>query len=547
MSFSKKRRGAVAWWALGALGVVGAGAAVGYKVLFNRPGEQAIAYLPADSQAVLTVDLRPSTQQATTFEEIRKALAEEGLLDKLEQGLSAAADKDKIIGELRPHIQTSFALGAWDIKDGREPGGVAVLIAVDDGNAVASILSSKLRGYKLDGAQAFVIDKNGTAAVIDNYLVFGNNEAAVKKVLATRAHRLKSVAEVAEYTEARKALPEDANAMLFVSSSALKDAGDKAARELAAANPFEKAGWFSVGLTVRAEGLLCSFRSPFEASAIPEMEPLGKLPALNMKALALMPDGAYGLAMLSQPSALFKVIQGFAARQEKSRREMEEGIAKIQSETGFDIERDVLPAFQGEVTVALYPGQGKDPEALFVLDTSNGATPAEFAQKFEDALRSGRFDKDKAAPQIQTESYKGSDIKWFSADGKQPGYVTVNGNVFASTSVDLLRKAVDTANGGSPLAENSRYHKMLAHNVKGSRMAVLIDLPSILAQATKDGGGPTWDWQQVLGDDGAVVSASYDGKKATGEIFVPVNWVEAIHRIGEEAKKQDQQSHERSF
>lgn len=539
---NNRKRGAVSWGALIALGVLGTGAAVGYKYFTNRPGELAISYLPADAQVVLTVDLKPSAGQAATFEAIRRALKEEGLLDKVAEGLDAAAAKEKIVSDLRPHILTSGALALWGVQDGHEPENAVVLLAVDNPGAVKSVLDKRLRPYRLDGADAYVIDRQGTAAILDNYLIFANREEAIKRVIAVRNKREKPVSELADYLEARKALPEDANAMLFVSSSALKEAGDKAARDVTGMNPFEKAGWFSVGLTVRETGLLCSFRSPFDSNAVTAVEPLAHLPALKLDAMAMMPEGAYGLAALSQPAALYEVIKSFAMQKDKSRQEMEEGLAKIRRESGFDLEQDVLPAFRGEFTAAIYPG-GDEPDALFVLDNSNGATPAEFAEKLKQAIASGRFDKDRPAPTVHTEEYRGAPmtvIEGEATHGKTPCYAVVDGSVLAATSTTLLKNAVDAAKGdGHSLRGDRRYTKMLTHATKDAKLAILVDLPTLVGEMAKRGEGPQWDWKRVFGDDGVVVSASYDGRKATGELFIPLNWTEVIHRIGSEAKKMD--------
>jgi hypothetical protein len=541
---TRRNLGAVGWWLLGTTAILAGGAAVGYKVFFGRAGEAAISYLPADAQVVLTVDLTPSPQQATTFEQIRQALKQEGLLDELEKGLAANLDKNKLISDLRPHIKNNVAAAMWGIEPGKDSKNVVLLLAVDDPVAVKNALGKELRAYKLENEDAYVIDKEGTACVIGSYLTIASNEESLKQVIATKNGKGKSVAQLPEYLDARKALPQDANAMLFISSSALKEAGKEAQQQFAVANPFANAGWFSMGLTVRAEGLLCSVRSPFDSTRMPEAAALAKLPNLNLKALSLMPAGAYGVAALSQPAAIFRTIQAFARKDSKSLGEMEDGLAKMRKETGFDLERDVLPAFDGEITAALYPGpDDKDPDALFVIDNSNGATPAEFAEKFRAAAASGRFDKDGKHAKIADESYGGADIHWLdlsddpSAKGKTPGYAIVNGSVIAGTSHDLIREAIRTAKGGgNELGSDPRYAKMLKKNVKDARFAIMIDLPRLLIAATAKSNGPNWDWNRFFGDDGVAFSASYDGKKAVAELFIPVNWTEAIHRVGQQAR-----------
>lgn len=543
----RRLRGGASWWGVAAIAaVVGAGA-VGYKVLFDRPGELAIGFLPADAQAIITVDLSPSPAQAQTFKAIGDALEQEGLLDELERGIAEAAAQNELVRELRPHIKTSFAVGVWGIEEGKEPKYAALLISIGNPGAVSSSLAKHLRGYKLEGEQAYVIDKNATAAVLANYLVIAPNEESVRRVIAVHAGKSPSAADLAPYQEARKALPDDANAMLFVSNSLLREAGKEAERELKGANPFRHSGWFAAGLTVRNEGLLCSVRAPFSADEVKEMQPLAKVPALSLDSLGLLPRGAYGLAALSQPAAIYDVIRNFALAKPESKREMEDGLTKLRSETGFDLEQDVVPAFRGEFTVALYPSRvpgNDDPEALLVADSANGADPVSFVEKFRSAINSGRFDKAGPKARFSSQPYGSTTIQLLdvsgdpNAKGKTPCYAVIGKTVVASTSLALLKQVVDTqGNEATTLRSDPRFKRMADRGLKASGFTLMADLPALAQDAAGNGGGPDWDWHKLFGDDGLTFSASYDGKKATAEMFVPLDWVELVHRIGAEAKK----------
>lgn len=543
----RRLRGGASWWGVAAIAAVAAGGAVGYKVLFDRPGELAIGFLPADSQAILTIDLSPSPGQAQTFKAIGDALEQEGLLDELEKGIAQAADQNELVRELRPHIKTSFAVGVWGIEEGKEPKHAVLLIAVRNAGEVSSSLGKHLRGYKLEGEQAYVIDKNSTAAVLGSYLVLAPNEESIRRVIAVHAGKSPSVADLAAYQEARRALPEDANAMLFVSNSLLREAGREAERELMGANPFRHSGWFAAGLTVRNEGLLCSMRAPFNADEVKEVEPLAKLPVLGLDSLGLLPRGAYGLAALSQPAAIYDTIRNFAMAKPDSKQDMENGLAKFRAETGFDLEKDVIPAFRGEFTLALYPSRvpgNDDPEALFVASDANGADPATFVEKLRVAIDSGRFDKAGPKPRFSEQPYGGMTIHVLdvssdpNARGKTPCYTVLGKTVVASTSLALLKQVIDMqgSEDGS-LRSDPRFKRMIDRGLKASHFTLMADLPTLAEAAAGQGEGPDWDWNELFGDEGLTLGASYDGKRATAELFVPLDWVEMVHRIGAEAKK----------
>ena len=544
---SRKVSGGASWWGVVAVAAVVAGGAVGYKVLFDRPGELAIGFLPADAQLIITVDLSPSPGQAQTFKAIGDALKREGLLDELEKGIAEAADQNELVRELRPHIKTSFAIGAWGIEHGQEPKYAAILIAVGNPGAVSSSLSKHLRAYRLDGENAFVIDKNTTATVLGSYLVLAPNEESVRRVIAVKAGKSPSAADLAAYQEARKALPDDANAMLFVSNSLLREAGKEAERELRGANPFRHSGWFAAGLTVRSEGLLCSVRAPFNAEEVREIKPLAELPVLSLDSLGLLPRGAYGLAALSQPAAIYDMIRNFALAKPESKREMEDGLAKFRAETGFDLEQDVVPAFRGEFTVALYPSQvpGSDePEALFIADGANSADPSTFIEKLRAAINAGRFDKEGLRARFSSQPYGNTTIHLLdvsddpNAKGKTPCYAVLGKSVVASTSLTLLKQVVDTQGSAErALRSDPRFKRMADRGLAASRFTLMADLPSLVEAAAGKGEGPEWDWRKLFGDDGLTFGVAYDGKTVTAELFVPLDWLELVHRIGAEAKK----------
>ncbi len=540
-------RGGASWWGVAAIAaVVGAGA-VGYKVLFDRPGELAIGFMPADAQAIITVDLSPSPAQAQTFKAIGDALKQEGLLDELEKEIAEAAAQNELVREIRPHIKNSFAVGVWGIEEGKEPKYAALLMAVGNPGAVSSSLEKHLRGYRLEGEQAYVIDKKSTAAVLGNYLIISPNEESMRRVIAVKAGKSPSAADLAAYQEARKALPDDANAMLFVSNSLLREAGKEAERELKGANPFRHNGWFAAGLAIRNEGLLCSVRAPFSADEVKEMQPLANLPVLSLDSLGLLPRGAYGLAALSQPAALYDTLRNFALAKPESKREMEEGLAKFRSETGFDLEKDVVPAFRGEFTVALYPSQvpgNDDPDALFIADDANGADPATFIEKLRLAIDSGRFDKGGPKARFSSQPYGTTTIHLLdvsgdpNAKGKTPCYAILGKTVVASTSLTLLKQVVDSSGSdANALRSDPRFKRMVDRGLKAGRFTLMADLPTLMKDAAEKDRGPAWDWHKLFGDDGLTFSASYDGKTTTAELFVPLDWVELVHRIGAEAKK----------
>ena len=64
---------------LALLGIVGTAvvAYAGYRIFFGRPGEAAVALIPADASCVLTLDTHPSEAQLGAFTKLATALYDE--------------------------------------------------------------------------------------------------------------------------------------------------------------------------------------------------------------------------------------------------------------------------------------------------------------------------------------------------------------------------------------------------------------------------------------------------------------------------------------
>src|SRR5207302_1314166 len=129
------------------------------------------------------------------------------------------------------------------------------------------------------------------------------------QVEAVRRGKTPSVASLAEYKEARAALPQDANLMVFASPSAFvelaKSMGAPNADQIS--STFKEMRWLGMSLTLRDDGIEIKAQAP-QSSSTPAS--VAQIPALKDGDLfKRLPGGAFGLWAASQPAKYYEMFQ----------------------------------------------------------------------------------------------------------------------------------------------------------------------------------------------------------------------------------------------
>ncbi|MCB8933729.1 MAG: DUF3352 domain-containing protein, partial [Chthonomonadaceae bacterium] len=370
----KGKASRIALVAVAALAVLGFAA---YQFLLNRPGEAAIAFLPADADVVVTLDTNPSQRQLSVFMKITAALEREGIAKKLDETLAQAFDGKPIAAEIQPHFQRSFAMAAWNPKG--QPQLTVTLLSIDDPAAVEASL--KTHGQpKGDGSYAIPgTNEQMFAAVVDKYLAVANSDVALMRVGRVRAGAEPSVAKSSAFAAARATLPEDANVMVFLAPRFFENMGDApGGRALGAAT------WMAASATVVPEGIQFDYQGPVDASKMPSLAALGQIAPIDLTALKQLPDGAYGVAAYSQGGRYWNSMDESVGKEPALADGFKDAVGTFEKETGLSIAKDLVPALMGEQVLAIYPGnlgQPSDVEGALLLTDAHGANPASLAAK----------------------------------------------------------------------------------------------------------------------------------------------------------------------
>lgn len=369
--------------ALGAAVLVAALLAVlgfaAYRYFFNRPGEAAAMLIPSDADLVITLDTNPSERQVATFKKISDALEREGIAQNLDEMLKGFLEGKPIGQEIRPHLKRSFAMGMWMGEQGQSD--VVTLCAVDDPDAVQKALETY--GNKKSGG-IFEIpgtNKQMVGRMVESYLAISNTEDALGRVEKVRQRSAESVAELAEFKAARSALPEDANLMVFVSPEFMKGLQKSFGAQSTVASSYK---WMAYSATVLPEGIAFDYQCPMDAGKMRSLSHLAGVDAFDLEALKVLPEGAYGLFGISEGGKYYDTMMESVGEDPSMKRQMEQSIAEFERETGILVQKELVPALQGDQIFAVYPGPSGKPEDLdmvVVISDRNGADPSALAAK----------------------------------------------------------------------------------------------------------------------------------------------------------------------
>jgi hypothetical protein len=564
-----------------------------YKILFNRPGEAAAMYIPADAGLVVTMDFAPSDRQAETFNKITQALDDQGIAEKLDTFLKTAFEKDPVGAELRPHLKRSFAVATWSVG-GKDT--TVALLAIDDAGAVRKVIEKTSKADS-DGIYTLKALQKSSAAIIDSYLVMGNSADAIRRIQAVRNGKESSVASLPTFVEARSSLPKDANMMVFLSPTYLKELGKSPL--LSGAQPFKGTEWLAYSTTVEPDGLAFDYFCPFDAKAVPGLAALSKSAPFSTDALKGLPQGAYGFIGISQAAVYWDWAHEAASSSKEVQTGFEQGIVEFEKQSGLSIQRDILPAFKGEQVLAVYPGptgKGLDLDVVVLATNANGATPAALAEKLRavverESAKKGeavKFTESKIGEITVWEIDKGSREKMvgemFGAmnppsrgmpDFQSPVIeVDASGVPKASppnpsgipkpappqefkdktvlcaafpdkfvvtSSRALLNQMISGSQGGKSLADSPAFENLKGRVLDGSQSLMFVDLRKImdtlrptLEENMKGSPVKPDDLLNLFGDGkvGLVGSSVYDGKVTKGRLFLPLDWEHAIRMIG---------------
>ena len=610
----------------------GAGSVMAYRHYFRRPGEQAIAQIPADALLVVTLDTNPGPDQVLLFKRIQDAVKTSGLnanLDEIMKQMAAPppADKDDededapakpgapaapaapvkaddpgaLYRETRPFLKDNYAFALFKKPSGNMD--AVGFVAINDRAKVLEILNKDCEKKKFGTMSYFAMPNAGMCAALRNdYLLLSDAPQAFQWADGVRMNRARSVDSLPEYQQARAALPADASLMVFASPTALREVNHQiqtaSARNTPAYN-LEAHGtkWAALSLTLRDTGVAFDYALPEDASTMDALKTLANIAPVSPDVLKQLPAGAYGVMTYSQPGKYYDVFTQAVSEDKKTDKEVKKSLAEFRKETGMDIVSDIVPAFGGAVTLAVYPDANNPngaADGVVLISDTNGADPATLTAKVRTLVEKESGKKNKAdtirfipkqhdgvtywyldtpSEQRLSESLNGMagspstrrtlqrGIAFNDVDEEDDGtdptvyvkdktiaYAQVGKSVLFASSKKMLEEAVTTYTGheGS-LADDPGFAAMQKAMMPGAQNFVMIHVGHIMerirpeiARALKDDDtGIAADIVDMFGspDAGILIASRYDGKIASGTILLPLNYEKMLQVVSKAAKK----------
>lgn len=531
------------------------GSLLAFKLIFNRPGEAAINLLPKDCVFVMTLDTHPSERQAVTFNNIKNWLEEEKIGQRFDEAMQGLFKESQVPAKVRPFVEKSFAIGVWMGED-QQPR-TAWLISVSKPGEVRDILTTAGK------------PRSGYAAVIDEYLVFADTEASFERIQKVKDGNLEPVSVLPTFTEARQALPQDANLMLFADARNLSMLMDKDRKQAWDKNI--GTGFMALGITLDAEGISFDWNSELESKNPALQKILADSSPLDMAAASQLPIGAYGLVAMHRLDRHFRAMQLSSNEDKEARHKMDDGISTFERETGLTMEEDIMPILQGNHAMAVYPGATaaiEDLDVLWKVSLDDPARITHMIDKLSQAAakksRSGkplvwvRTTVDGAtlvtlSPESEREANPrakvrgGGNASISSGPLRAPGYVELSDGFLFGTSKAILLRGLAASRGTGDLGSNPNFQALLKRNVPNSEGAVIVNLHQVMKSVAKsmrgqqDGprSGPNpADLEYLFGDEqtALIVSGKYERSTATGRLFVPLDYERAIRLVGEQMR-----------
>jgi len=472
--------------------------------LMARPGEDALRLIPGDALIVGSLDLSPSASQTIAFKRIDDALARNeygGLVEK--SFIDILAGQADGVDQLRPLILRNGAMAYLPGPKGTGDDGKGLaILALKDGPAAQAILQKVgvpdyykgLKFYKLKNARSVMM-------VSGDDLVVGETGFSLYQVKLVLDGTKAPVTANPNFMASRSHVADDANLMVFMSPKMVAETGKKNLDGMTN-------DWMAAGMAIRDGGVGLSFSGVVDTKKEPEIEAIAKAAPIREDLFKMLPSGAYGAMIISQPSVSMEAAMSTADRDESMRK----GLASIedgmQKDLGMDLKHDLLPAFKGDAIAAVYPVSGDSPagaDVLLVLDDSNGADPSNAVDRFQSWVKRQMEKEGNQQGPLWTDSTKDgahffkvsdkieTDMRKSMGNGmdksinqealvnhKTIAWAVVGKAVLASTSQELLDRAVQSYGSHSGgLDTDPKYASAQKELLDGSQSLIMFSVSRI--------------------------------------------------------------------
>jgi hypothetical protein len=451
------RRLVVAFTAL--LVMVGAAVVVGYLLLFSAVADRAARATPADAAVYLNVYLQPSSGQKMNLL---------GLVGRLRGFRDVATVEDKIhevaqrlFGEAGIDYATNVRpwLGAQVALAATPPGAVGstphllLLAAVRDSVAARAAVPRLLARTGVTYApeayrgQRAMMSAGTSYALLDDLLVVADTPDRLRAALDANADAAPSLADSAAYAAAMRTVPADHLASVYLNLGRLapSDADGRLGGYATAA----------LALTAEPNGLHLDGSAPFAAHAASVAARAAfALGSQRASLTAWMPRSIGAeLLVFGLQQSLVDLEAEMAA--DPSFAQASDALNQLRSIAaiglGINVDRDLLPLFDGEAALALRSLDSAGPHGQLLLRPSDPVA----AQAALDRMRDGLAERGSS---VSTSQAAGAMVTSVTIpEIGRVAYARVDGVVLLALDPADVAAALEAHAGGDTLAADDRY------------------------------------------------------------------------------------------
>ncbi len=478
------RRLVVALTAL--LVMVGAAVVVGYLILFSAVADRASRAAPADTAVYLKVYLQPSTGQKMNLLGLvgrlpgfRDAATLDEKLHEVAQRLLGEAGID-YAADVRPWLGVELALAVAPSKAVDGVPHLLLLAAVKDAAAARAVIPRLMARDGVTYApeayrgRAAMMSSGISYALLDDLLVVANTPSRLRAALDADADAAPSLADSAAFGAGMRTVPADHLAALYV--------------DLGRVAPLDADGHLGgfatavLALTAEPDGLHLDGSAPFAADAASERARAAF--ALGSEATRLAgwmpPTTRAELDLFGLQQSLADLEAGMAAA--PSFRPVADALNQLRAVAavglGVNVDRDLLPLFDGEAAVALGALDPSAPHAVLLLRPSQPVA----AQAALDRMRDGLVERGSS---LSTARAAGATIT--SVTIPQIGriaYALVDGVALLGLDPTDLAAALEAHASGGTLATDRRYAPIFELAGAHAGNEIWADIPGLVDAAT---------------------------------------------------------------
>ncbi len=357
-----------------ALGVLALAAVVVVLVFFrslSRPGESTARFIPSNALAYASFNLRPGVQQLRHGREVISTLQTDALVERRDDLLDELKEETGIhfLDDVTPWLGESVSFALIDVDD--DSAEWVAMVHVSDSGAAFDFVEDLVAYFEDESLTRFdrtvyrdadlwlSDDEDASFALTDEYLLLADGEGALKRAIRD----IESPPETPllaneDFTAARESVPSERVVFMFVRSEWILDLlgdeidpfGDRddVIREIEDSVP----EFMAMSMSFIERGLRVDFAA----------EQSGDGFAIDSDLALASPDA------LPSDTVLLLATNGIRETWEEVRRTVDDLepngesafqriLDDVEYETGIDVEGDVVDSLNGEIALALLPGE----------------------------------------------------------------------------------------------------------------------------------------------------------------------------------------------